>query len=204
LYVTQSKEDTQTRAAVYRILALAFYPPTSDANQIWRALNELKSDHEKLSHNEESFDPRTLSFEYNRLFVGPERLLCAPYESVHRKDRSEIEMGMVLGPSVIDVRRRYAESGLEITKSFRDLPDHIGVELEFMHYLCSKELETDRPEEWESLRRMQSEFFEFHLVPWTSLFADKVAENTTSPFYRKVAVLLKEFMNDEEQFLDSN
>jgi putative dimethyl sulfoxide reductase chaperone len=207
LYVIENKEDSQARAAVYRVLALSFYPPTAETNQIWHALNQLKLGHEESKQplkSNASFDVEALSFEYNRLFVGPERLPCPPYESVHRKDRSELEMGMVLGPSVLDVKRRYAEAGLEISKTFKDLPDHIAVELEFMHYLCSKELETENPEVCEKLRRIQAEFFRLHLLPWASSFADKIADNTASPFYGKVAFLLMEFMNDEERFLDSS
>ena len=45
-----------------------------------------------------------------------------------------------MGPSTADVRHRYAEAGLVMPKNFTDLPDHIAVEMEFMHFLCAEEL----------------------------------------------------------------
>lgn len=134
LYSKQSKEDTEERATVYRILSMAFCRPTDATNQIWNALNRLESVHQEKSGctSPSELDLKALTFEYNRLFVGPERLPAPPYESVHRKDRSEMEIGMVLGPSVLDVKRRYAEAGVAVSGNFRDLPDHITVELEFI------------------------------------------------------------------------
>lgn len=53
----------------------------------------------------------------------------------------------------------------------------------------------------EDFKRMQEEFLKLHLVPWIPSFADKVAISTTSPFYRKIASVLKEFLNDEVEYL---
>lgn len=200
--VTREKEDCETRVAVYRILSLAFYPPTSDVNQVWQSLNQLAPHDSESGHNDETrLEPDKTSFEYNRLFVGPERLPCPPYESVYRKDRSEMQIGTVLGPSTLDVKQRYREAGLEISKNFKDLPDHVGAELEFMHYLCSKQLEVENVDESEKFMKMEKEFVELHLIPWVFSFADNVTRNTTSPFYSKAAFVLKEFMNDEEAHL---
>ncbi|HZW55846.1 MAG TPA: molecular chaperone TorD family protein [Nitrososphaerales archaeon] len=198
--VVGDKEDTEARAAVYRILSLAFCPPSTETYKIWSALNQLETPDDA---NGDQFEPdsKALAFEYNRLFVGPERLPCAPYESVHRKDRSEMEIGTVLGPSAFDVQRRYSEAGVETSKNFKDLPDHIAVELEFMHHLCSKELASENTDEAEIFRRMQEEFVEIHLAPWVFAFADKMTCSTNSPFYRKLAWVLRDFVGDEQDYL---
>lgn len=202
MYNTNGKEACETRATVYRTLSLAFYPPTSDIAEIWQTLNELTpNDSESADNGKSTVDLNRNSFEYNRLFVGPVHLPCPPYESVYRKDRSELEVGTVLGPSTLDTKRRYREAGLEISNRFKDLPDHIAVELEFMHYLCSKELQAEDPEEAEKFTRMQRAFLKLHLTSWIPAFTNNVTRSTTSSFYKKAAFVLKEFVDDEQEYL---
>lgn len=136
-------------------------------------------------------DINALEIEYNRLFVGPSHVLCPPYESVYRKDRPLMERGLVMGPSVVDVKRMYLQGDLEISKKFRDLPDHISVELEFMAYLCSRETLNKK------LVDVQREFFIKHLGIWYLDFLNCVMVNSKSPFYLMPAHELEEFLNEE-------
>lgn len=178
-------QNGSSRAVTYKLLSLAFYKPSSDTMSLWKAIDD---------QTDESV--QELEQEYNRLFVGPGHVHCPPYESVYRRDRPEVEMGLVMGPSVIDVKRRYSEAGLVVSKDFKDLPDHIAVELEFMYFLCTNEAR-DVKEATEIWRERQSEFLVSHLLPWVSTFAEAVLINTTSPFYRAATNLLKEFLEDE-------
>ncbi len=100
-----------------------------------------------------------------------------------------------MGPSVHDVLKRYSEAGFSLGSGFRDLPDHIEVEMEFMHLLCEKELESQG--EWSPWRRRQEEFVRLHLVPWVYHFADRVEQKSRSPFYKSAALLLREFVSTE-------
>jgi len=188
-----SEDRTRARAALYQVLSSAFYPPKADAEGVWDAMNRAAgagADRPDLSR---------LDLEYNRLFVGPGRLPCPPYESVHRRDRPEMELGLVLGPSTVEVKKAYADAGLAVGPDFRDLPDHIAVELEFMHFLCTKELESKGKEEkW---HQMQAEFVRSHLEPWAGTFAAKTMASTKSPFYRLAATLLDELVKDEAEYL---
>jgi len=193
-------ERTEARTSLYRLLSLAFYPPKADSIDLWDRLN-LASEGQK---NTETSQPnqRALELEYNRLFVGPGKLPCPPYESVYRKDRPEMDIGLVLGPSVFDVKKRYAEAGLVVSGNFHDLPDHIAVELEYMCFLCVKELGPKTTEEGGSWRKMQRDFVGLHLKPWVKEFTSKVSASTTSPFYRLAASVLEEFIADETEYLD--
>ena len=46
-----------------------------------------------------------------------------------------------MGDSTMEVIKMYEEQGLSMDSEFRNLPDHITVELEFMYYLIFKEIE---------------------------------------------------------------
>jgi len=189
---------------MYGILALAFSPPPADAERLHNAISDaiasLQASESPSSDDCGGWHPSfpQLSKEYLRLFVGPGHIPCPPYESVHRKDRPKFERGLVMGPSASDVRRTYSQAGVDIAKKFTDLPDHVAVEMEFMHFLCSQELksaEAGNLQQAEKMRAMQRKFLEEHIKPWIETFADSVTESTTSPFYKDAANLLKTFTN---------
>ncbi|MGA2875292.1 MAG: molecular chaperone TorD family protein [Nitrososphaerales archaeon] len=184
------------RAEIYQILATAFYPPVEEiAERLWtHAISQWKPEEVKTV----VLNPVELRLEYNRLFVGPGALACPPYESVYRRDRPESERGMLMGPSVIDVKKRYSEAGLQISKSFSDLPDHVAVELEFMCYLCAKEADAVASGADEAIwRKREAEFWKFHLNMWIGEFSDRLLKNSKSPFYRALALFLKDWFEEE-------
>ncbi len=209
---TSSKvtEEYEFRANVYGILALAFSPPKKESGKLYEAILQA---HQSLGANDRSIGNENstqdlsvapLSKEYLRLFVGPGRVPCPPYESVHRQDRPILEKGLVMGPSTADVRHRYAEAGLVMPKNFTDLPDHIAVEMEFMHFLCAEELKDigqGNSEESTRRKKMEQEFLKEHLEPWVERFADCVLKSTNSSFYRSAAELLKAFVKNESEYL---
>ena len=84
----------------------------------------------------------------------------------------------------------------ECDSTFKDIPDHITVELEFMHLLCEKELES-RGEETDLWRSRYDEFRKMHVLPWIPLFTKSVEEKSRSPFYKSAARLLREFVTRE-------
>ena len=194
-------ERTQARRALYRFLSTAFYPPRSDSREVWAGLKLAAGADDEKSGTSIQLDGDGLEIEYNRLFVGPARVPCPPYESVHVKDRPEMELGLVLGPSAADVKRKYSEAGLVVSESFRDLPDHIGVELEFMWFLCDRELNSKDDGDAEKWRRLERDFLASHLEPWAGQFAAKVLGSTSSPYYRLAATVLQGFLTDEAEYL---
>jgi TorA maturation chaperone TorD len=192
-----SGQELLTRAQVYKLLATGFYPPEAKISEkLW---SDVISNWYQGSSTMTKLDPLEIRLEYNRLFVGPKAPPCPPYESVHRKDRRESERGMLMGPSVLDVKRRYSEAGLEISKNFSDLPDHIAVEFEFMSFLCNKEETAISVENADFWRAKQTEFWRIHLVPWVSEFSNLVQKNSKSPFYNALSSFLKEWIAEEEE-----
>lgn len=106
--------------------------------------------------------------EYTRLFRGLKRGYSPPppYESVYREEEVRI-FGEVTGV----VRNQYRRQGFDLTPDQSSEPsDHISIELEFMHLLCSKEAEMMDARDDEAvsaLRQAQREFLEEHLMTWT-------------------------------------
>jgi TorA maturation chaperone TorD len=195
----EALEEVRGRSATYYILSKCFGRPDKNTNQLGDALGQimravgLEPDFKELPA-----DGLETELEYNRLFVGPGRLPCPPYESVWRKDRPEYEIGLLMGPSTRDVIKRFGEAGFVVNSTFKDIPDHISVELEFMHLLCEKVLES-HGEETDLWRSRYDEFLKMHLLPWIPLFTKSVEEKSRSPFYKSAARLLREFVTREVQ-----
>jgi TorA maturation chaperone TorD len=210
---TESKEDSgadqmrreqaATRSGVYSILSASFYRPDGRALEIWRALVRLLAVSENAApafredeYSSGSETRQRLEVEYNRLFVGPGHLPCPPYESVYSKDRPKSEFGLLAGPSLTDVEKLYSKAGFFVSNSFKDYPDHIAVELEFMGHLCERESES-RDDEAEKWTDEEAGFLNDHIGRWSSSFADAILAATTCPFYTAAAMLLKQFTLDE-------
>jgi putative dimethyl sulfoxide reductase chaperone len=80
-----------------------------------------------------------------------------------------------------DIAGFYRAFGFNIGGGVRERPDHIAVELEFMHTLALKEayaLEKGTPEQVEICQAAQAKFLEDHLGRWIELYAQAVAHNS--------------------------
>ena len=125
-----------------------------------------------------------LAIEYSKLFVGPFKLKAPPYGSVY------LEMGgKVMGDSTIKVAAIYEETDLKLGAEFKDLPDHIIAELEFMYYLAFHELRSfQQGDEDETLYFLekQSFFLNNFLGPWIPLFCKNIEEGSEKVFYKNL------------------
>ena len=116
-----------------------------------------------------------IAIEYTRLFRGLKREHSPPppYESVYRE-----EAVRTFGEVTAVVRNHYRRHGFDVAPDKSSEPsDHISIELEFMHLLCTREAEAlagrDDEAVWE-LRQAQREFLEDHLMAWTSSLRQEV------------------------------
>ena len=143
----------------------------------------------------------SLAVDYARLFVGPFNLLAPPYGSVYLEGERQ-----VMGASTADVQMRYRAVGLDVDTGFKDAPDHVAAELEFMHFLIFKAMEAadqgDTDHVVTCLTNQQS-FLEIHLGAWIHDFASKVIENATTSFYRYLARATETFIRDDYHILTS-
>jgi TorA maturation chaperone TorD len=143
----------------------------------------------------------TIEVDYARLFVGPFNLMAPPYGSVYLEGERQ-----VMGASTADVQMRYRAAGLDVDTGFKDAPDHVAAELEFMHFLIFKAMEAagqgDADQVIACLTNQQS-FLEIHLGAWIHEFADNVVKNAATSFYRNLARTTETFIRDDYHVLTS-
>jgi len=135
-----------------------------------------------------------LRVDFSKLFVGPYQLLAAPYGSVYLDGDRKI-----MGDSTLDVKNSYREAGLDTAKNFKNPPDHITAELEFMYYLIFKEIEALSNSETETvvgLIQKQKSFLDDHLMAWVPEFADNIIEHAETLFYQNLAKATETFLKD--------
>ena len=136
----------------------------------------------------------SIRVDFAKLFVGPFKLLAAPYGSVYLDGGRKM-----MGDSTLDVRSRYREAGLDTAKNFKDAPDHISAELEFMYFLIFKEIEAFADSDTKTamgLIQKQKSFLEDHLMAWVPQFAENIIENAENPFYPNLAKATQSFLQE--------
>lgn len=134
-----------------------------------------------------SYELQALMIEYARLFVGPYQVIAPPYGSYY------LEEGRLMGDSTIEVNKFYENAGLAINESFKDLPDHIIAELEFLLFLIHNEKNFLAKEDFDNhqiILQMRVAFFNNYVNKWLNKFSYRVIENTKSDFYKSVAEYL--------------
>jgi TorA maturation chaperone TorD len=142
-----------------------------------------------------------LKVDFSKLFVGPYKLFAAPYGSVYLDSERKI-----MGDSTLDVKNRYREAGLVTAKNFKDAPDHISAELEFMYYLIFKEIEAFSNSNIEtavSFIQKQKYFLEDHLMAWVPEFANSIIKYAVSPFYPNLAKATETFLKENYKIVCS-
>ena len=185
----------KARSSAYKGLSECYHMPNAGLfkilTQLERQLEILDSEaspHITLMRGE--FNGRgneinDLCVDFARLFVGPYALLSPPYGSVYLEGERK-----VMGNSTMDVRMRYGDAGLELAADFKEPPDHIAAELEFMYYLSFKEVEAFSNSNIETaigFIQKQKSFLEDHLMAWMPEFINSIIKYAESPFYPNLA-----------------
>ncbi len=191
--VTLLNTSAITQAAnSYKLLSLLYDSPSDTMEEMLfllkETLRDLKPDLISTVSEMEDYlvgtqDFEFLQIEYAKLFVGPFDLLAPPYGSIYLDGQRRL-----MGESTIKVLEAYRDAGLTLSNEFKQPPDHIITELEFMYYLIAKYLETE-DNQWLT---MKDEFHDRYLKPWVRDFADRIANNSHSPFYKGLSKLTLE------------
>jgi TorA maturation chaperone TorD len=82
--------------------------------------------------------------------------------------------------------------GICVPDEWHQPQDYIGVELDFMRLLCSREFEACEKQEKESIVEVvkaEKSFIEHHLGAWASNFCEKMGEQAREEYYRGIAKL---------------
>jgi len=199
----------EARAGIYRFLAQLYGGPPSE--DLLNALAQpefrehIETVFEEAAHPflravDAGLDPEALRLEYDALFRVPGDHYLRPYESVYRGryivDGQVID-GAVWGPWAREVQRLYAEAGAEVVREAGELPDFIGVELEFMAFLCTREAEAWAAKDQELARHfltLEREFLIEHLSQWVDELCSEMSSRTKHGFYVGLAQMTQAFL----------
>ena len=193
------------RADLCRFLAACYYQPgpefaeekvfDSMLGAARRIDEDLAAHARRLGEQYAGEDPERLLVEYTRLFLGPVDAIAKPYGSVWLGAEKAL-----MQDSTMAVLKLYEEGGFEMDEDFRELPDHIAVELEFLYLLIFRENEAHRKGEPEGLlaaTRLRMRFLEAHLGRWAEDFTAAVRAGAQSGYYRELAALTDRFVEME-------
>lgn len=202
-------EEAESRRVVYSLLAQVFRTePQSDfLRQLRRPeFLELFEDCEvdpfrDIKKGQEDSACEILAIEYARLFLGP-----GPHTSPHESVLKNAASSVLNGPQTAAVRDFIANAGFDYEEGFAGLPDHLSVELEFLAHLTAAEAAAwaeDAGERGRNAQSWQYSFITQHLGTWANSFVVKVTEQEPHTFYGASALLLKEFLSWEVEFLEA-
>jgi TorA maturation chaperone TorD len=133
-------------------------------------------------------------FDFNRLFIGPNKLLAPPYESVYiRKER------VLMQNETLIIRNFYESAGLTVSKLGKEPDDYIGFELEFICYLLHNLINGE--EENVRCLELYVNFMEHHFLKWVQLHCIDVVKHSESKICLGMALILKAFVGQENEFI---
>ena len=198
------------RENCFRFLAGLFYFPETvlfeEANLFENLSEGLKivcpeavQDAVRIEKSIREYTDEELQIDYAKLFKGPNTLLAPPYGSVYLDEGRQ-----VMGFSTMEVIKTYEQEGLAKSSDFKDLPDHIVVEMEFMSFLIYQELAALEKKDIELARKYiekQNTFLNSFLHQWIPSFCQKIKEGTENKFYISLADCLSIFITNPHQIL---
>ena len=174
-------------ALTYKVLALSFNPPTEELVDALRATEFFGA------ALQQDADVDSLLREHTRVFSLTVAGGVAPYE---------LEYG---DPGAFSKTQRMADiagfhKAFGVGLRAQERVDHIGAELELMHWLVLKEArgeEVGKDEQVKVCRDAEAKFMNDHLGRWAPFFARQLAMAAQHPFYSTLGESLGEFISDE-------
>ncbi|HSR57172.1 MAG TPA: molecular chaperone TorD family protein [Candidatus Binataceae bacterium] len=209
-----TENEASARSALYRWLAASFAFPTPEFHACVCDGEYFASTAQLMARLPYAFDPELIqtlelslgglasgfddfSAEYTRLFdVGREggRPPCPLYGGEY-SGRSRLDV-------MEELVRFYRFFDLGLSERDRELPDHVTVELEFLHYLTFREDRTlEAAGDPSSYRRAQRDFIERHPGAWIPILRQSLEKQTPIPFFAGLIALTSEVLDADIAYL---
>ena len=128
-----------------------------------------------------------LTWDFNRLFVGPGEMLAAPWESVYRSKTK-----LTFQEPTLQVRELYERFGVQAPAMHREPDDHLGLELAFVATLSDLAAQAAAAGDTAQLARCfetQRDFLQDHLLAWAPTCLALVGKHAETDYYRGAALL---------------
>ncbi len=198
------------RSAAYKLLAEAFVPwAASDLGAVASATSaraeglarlagadpELRPLVERLRDGLASLPAGIAALEDGMSVVFGTPAPFPPYEGEYGMAHVFMKL-----QTMADVAGLYKAFGVEVGPDFKDRPDHLAAELEFMYFLVVKQASaaaSRRDDLAEETRRAETIFLGEHLGAWAPGFLRAVASGGENPFFARVAEFGADFLRME-------
>lgn len=209
---------TSAREDLCRFLSACYYEPTTDFSEehlFDSMLAAASAIHPALAESARNLrtafaaqDLQTLLVDYTRLFIGPAQPRAMPYASFWQTDDQSMRHDATM--AVVDY---YAQGGFEVSEDFRELPDHVAVELEFLYLLTYRQNQNQlvqlaplaqlngSADELSAANALHRRFLDEHLGAWLGSFAAAVKSGADTAFYRELAEFTEKFVRMEVDLL---
>jgi TorA maturation chaperone TorD len=122
-----------------------------------------------------------------------------PYESVYASEKR-----LLMQDARDEVLALIRSEGFDKNSTWKEMEDHIGLELEFMQRLAERLAKTLRAGDEEQATLLlvtQRNFLMDHLVSWTPQFIEDVLTFAQTDFYQGLALLTDGFLRSDAEFL---
>lgn len=195
-------QSAVAREDLCRYLAACYYEPDQafEEEDMFASLLEaaqhvdttLVPAAKRLGEEFRSSGVASLLRDYSRLFIGPMDILAKPYGSVWLDEAKTL-----MGDSTVAVLELYREADFEMDEEFKELPDHVAAELEFLYLLLFRENEARNADDKDRLAaaiELQRRFLKEHLGAWIGQFTNAIRSSAQCGFYRELADLTEKFV----------
>jgi TorA maturation chaperone TorD len=198
-------QSDAAREILCRLIAACYYQPGPEfaEERVFDAMSEaataidpdLAAIAERLGPAFAAVPSDELLLDYTRLFLGPNEILAKPYGSVWLTGEKSLMQDATM--AVLDL---YREGGFDLAEDFRELPDHIAAELEFLYLLIFREnraREEGVSSAAAAIRSLRRRFLAEHLGAWAGEFGAALRNGAATAFYRLLSELTVEFVKRE-------
>lgn len=186
-------QDVEKRAALYEALSSYYGGDRTAGEAFLRLVNEHLQTELVLPPPDDA-----AMFDFNRLFVGPQKLLAPPYESAYLSPHHT-----TMTEHTMSVRSAYRAVGIEIADKGRIPDDHLQYETAFAAFLLRGLANV--PQEAANFRQdfatHYADFLRIHLLCWIFRHLEEVAQHSTTAFCRQVAAAMQLFFTSEKEAL---
>lgn len=181
---------------------------SEDTSEAFRLLSEEPEDTMEKAGSfvcklkEHCQDPDYLSqirHEYMRLFVGPEKLIAPPWESVYRS-----KQGLLFQESTLTIREIYRKHGLMPEGYPHVADDSLALELDFMSHMAERSLQALNEERCAALSEsltVQESFLRVHLLFWIPKLLEKMTDSSFKLLYPQMTKILLAFMEKDHELI---
>jgi TorA maturation chaperone TorD len=190
-------ERAGIRSEIYHYLSIAFSKPDESFGDYFAGLTPLLDDlyPESSGYFEDVMKSLLLQIEnieslqcdYGALFIGPFQTLAPPYASVYLNE------GIIMGDSTIQVMECYSAVGLEVNQEEGLIPDHISIELEFIHHCLLKYMESGDTSYYD----LHTAFITEHMYKWIPDFISRILSSDVTGYYRDLAKFFAVFFEKD-------